>query len=83
MSVNAATIAEFSAPGNIDELTPANRSLWSREFISRWMNDEIEGNHPGRTPLTQFFNGTVTAYEVGQAGVNIVWNGFPNRVIYR
>ena len=45
------------------------------------MNDEIAGKVPGRTPLKQFFNGTVTAYEVGQAGVKIVWNGFPNRVI--
>lgn len=80
MSANASTITEFSAPGKINELTPANRSIWSREFISQWMNDEIEGNHPGRTPLTQFFNGTVQPYEVGQAGVNIVWNGFPNRI---
>lgn len=81
MSVNATTIREFSPPGNLDELTPANRTRWSRDFISKWMDDEIEGNQSGREPLPQFFNGTITAYEIDQAGVNIVWKGFPNRVM--
>ena len=81
MSAKASVIAEFSPPGNIDELTVENKSLWSRDCISKWMDDEIAGNvSDERTPLSQFFNGTLTAYDIDQAGVDIAWVGFPNRV---
>lgn len=77
MSLRASTIPEFSPPGNLNDLTPTNRSKWSKG-ISQLMNNEINRSSK---PLTQFFNGTVTPYEVDQTGVHITWNGFPNKVI--
>lgn len=72
--------SQFSPPGNLLDLTPDNRSLWLKTRISKWVNDEISGSWPGRIPLKQFFNGTDTAYHIGQDGIKITWIGFPNRV---
>ncbi|KAF8245563.1 hypothetical protein K440DRAFT_555517 [Wilcoxina mikolae CBS 423.85] len=49
------------------------------------MNDEIAGGGPGpcgkaRTPLPQFFNGTITAFDTTQTPKVVSWNGFPNRI---
>jgi len=49
------------------------------------MNDEIAGNEEGpwgikRTPLQQFFNGTITAYETTQEPTPIQWIAFPKKV---
>jgi hypothetical protein len=88
MSANlgAKVIPAFSPPGNINELTPENKAIWSKKFISQWMNDEIAGNEEGpwgikRTPLQQFFNGTITAYETTQEPTAIQWIAFPKKVI--
>ncbi|KAK3312167.1 hypothetical protein B0H66DRAFT_525165 [Apodospora peruviana] len=40
----------------------------------------LQGPDGNRTPLTQFFNGTVTAYDTDQKPVSITWIGFPNLV---
>ena len=83
----------FDPPGypDVDDgLTPEQRLGWS-EQISGWMDLEIKAVHPNgdpldgpfgtnRTPLTQFFNGTVTAFETNQKPVSITWIGFPNLV---
>ena len=76
----ASKLPEFSPPGNLPDLTQENKSLWSKTRISQWIDDEIAGRQPGRTPLKQFFNGTTTAYQTGQNGVEITWNGFPNKI---
>jgi hypothetical protein len=82
MSVHVSTLPDFSPPGNLDDLTPENKTRWSRDFISKSMNSEIQGLTGGE-PLTQYFNGTVTPFEVNQTGVDITWIGFPNKVIIR
>lgn len=78
-----------SPPGYplVDDLTAENKALWSNEFISNWMNAEIERgpnicrNEKPSTKLTHFFDGTVTPFNVGQAGVDIgPWEGFPGKV---
>ncbi|KAK1750174.1 hypothetical protein QBC47DRAFT_126078 [Echria macrotheca] len=91
--VSIQKLKEFDPPGfpDVDDgLTPEQRQGWSDQ-ISSLMNLEIaakdsDGNPlPGpdntnRTPLTQFFNGTVTAFETDQKPVAITWIGFPNLV---
>ncbi|KAL3444583.1 hypothetical protein BJX65DRAFT_170392 [Aspergillus insuetus] len=74
------TIAKFSAPGHLQDLNPTNQLAWSNDHISQWLDDEIAGNVLGRTPLSQFFNGTRTPYNQGQQGVAITWSAFPKRV---
>ncbi|KAK4224653.1 hypothetical protein QBC38DRAFT_485047 [Podospora fimiseda] len=87
------TLSEFDPPGYPyvdDKLTPAQKLEWSKG-ISEFMNTEISAKQPDgtpldgpdntfRTPLTQFFNGTVTAFDVDQEPVQITWIGFPNIV---
>ncbi|KAJ9662005.1 hypothetical protein H2201_006294 [Coniosporium apollinis] len=73
-------LSQFSPPANLPDLTPENKSLWSKTRISKWVNDEIAGRRPGQIPLKQFFNGTDTAYHIGQDGVKITWTGFPNKI---
>lgn len=70
----------FSPPAELQDLSPENQLEWSEKYISRWMEDEIEGNVPGRSPLRQFFNGTKTAYDQSQQGIQITWAAFPKRV---
>lgn len=83
-SFKASTIPEFSPPGNLPELNDKNKQAWSDKYISQWMNDEIAGNVQGpyqkRDPLTQFFNGTISAYDTTQQPTGITWNAFPNQV---
>ncbi|KAL4860699.1 hypothetical protein BDV12DRAFT_204774 [Aspergillus spectabilis] len=76
-----ATIQRLSAPGHLQDLTTPNEIIWSEQNISQWLDDEIEGNVLGRTPLRQFFNGTKTAYDQDQPGVAITWTAFPRRVL--
>ncbi|KAK4462142.1 hypothetical protein QBC42DRAFT_268512 [Cladorrhinum samala] len=87
------TLAEFDPPAYPyvdDNLTPAQKLDWSKQ-ISEWMNTEITAKQPDgsslpgpgdtdRTPLPQFFNGTVTAFDVNQDPLEITWTGFPNIV---
>ncbi|KAK4184364.1 hypothetical protein QBC35DRAFT_391843 [Podospora australis] len=88
------TLDEFDPPAYPyvdDGLTPAQKLAWSKQ-ISEWMNTEITATKPNgkpltfgrdkipRIPLSQFFNGTVTAYDVDQKPVFITWTGFPNLV---
>jgi len=86
MSVKTSTIPEFNPPGNLSELTDANKKIWSEKFISQWMNNEITGNVEGpyqkRDPLTQFFNGTVVPYDTTQQPTGITWTAFPNQVFF-
>lgn len=84
MSLKDSTITQFSPPGNLPDLTPDNRTLWSKNFISQWMSDEIAGNVTDpygqpRTPLAQFFNPQFTSYDVGQAPARIQWTAFPHK----
>ena len=80
MSLHTATLPDFAPPGNLNELTSENKQTWSSQYISKWMNDEIAGNNPGRSPLSQFFNGTVTPFDVSQSPARIQWIAFPNKV---
>ncbi|KAF8453890.1 hypothetical protein BDZ91DRAFT_853127 [Kalaharituber pfeilii] len=70
-------------PGNTTDLTDANKTIWSDKFIGKWIDEEIKGGLPGpcgtnRGELPQFFNGTVTPYNVKSNGTLISWIGFPN-----
>jgi hypothetical protein len=83
----------FDPPGSPyvdDGLSDADKLAWSKQ-ISSWMTTEINAKDENgdpleggggvlRTPLTQFFNGTVTAFDVDQDPVAITWIGFPNLV---
>jgi hypothetical protein len=85
MSVRAETLPTFRPPGDLPELNAQSRQLWSKNFISKWMDDEIAGNVDDpfvvkRDPLTQFFNGTITAYDVQQEPIAIQWKAFPHSV---
>ncbi|KAK6516000.1 hypothetical protein TWF281_004590 [Arthrobotrys megalospora] len=88
MSFRAETLPLHSPPGNLDDLTDANKKLWSEDRISAWMNQEINqipypvpgpcGTERGK--LSQFFDGTVTPFETGQQGVAVTWKAFPGIV---
>jgi hypothetical protein len=73
------TLPQFSPPAYLTDIKQENAKAWS-DTISGWMDDEIAGHVPGRTPLKQFFNGTVTAYDQSADHVNITWFGFPKKV---
>lgn len=77
-----------------DKLDEQQKATWSN-MISDLMTLEIEAeyrddkgklhplpgpNHTIRTPLTQFFNGSVTPFDIDQKPIHITWNGFPNIV---
>lgn len=93
MSFKVQTLAEFDPPAYPivdDGLTPDQRLQWSKQ-IAEWMDMEITATQPdgeplpgphdtNRTPLPQFFNGTITPYDTDQKPVPITWNGFPNMV---
>ncbi|KAK3368703.1 hypothetical protein B0H63DRAFT_515247 [Podospora didyma] len=79
-----------------DGLTAPQKLSWSKEISSWMQAEitaqEPDPDHPGktrpvlgpknipRTPLAQFFNGTITAFDVDQEPVAITWIGFPNLV---
>ncbi|KAK3941638.1 hypothetical protein QBC46DRAFT_353084 [Diplogelasinospora grovesii] len=72
----------FDPPGfphTNDNLTPEQRSVWSSQKISSWMDAEIDGDG-GETKLPQFFNGTVEEFDVDQKPLAITWVGFPGLV---
>lgn len=88
MSVSVQKLARFDPPGypDVDDgLTDPQKLAWSQK-ISEWMDSEIAGDDEdsgrpsGRTKLPQFFNGTITAYDVTQQPAAITWIGFPNLV---
>lgn len=86
------TLSTYSPPANLSDLTDDNKQLWSEHNISHWIQSEINAIDPNtgkalegpdnipRTPLSQFFNGTVTAYDVDQAATSNDWIAFPNLV---
>ena len=77
-------LPEFHPPANLDDMTPEVQKIWSEKYISYWMTGEIEADKdvtiPGRTPLSQYFNGTVTAFDWSQKVTPVTWNAFPNLV---
>ena len=73
-------LKEHSPPGNLQDLTPENRKKWSDEFVSMWMDNEIQGKEDGREPLSQFFNGTKTPFDRTQKPATITWIAFPKLV---
>ena len=86
------TLSTYSPPAKLSDLTDENKKLWSEHNIAHWIQSEIDAIDPDtgkaltgpdnipRTPLSQFFNGTVTAYDVDQAATPIEWIAFPNLV---
>jgi hypothetical protein len=72
-------LPRFNPPAYLKDIKQENLKAWSDQ-ISGWMNDEIAGRVQGRTPLKQFFNPTMTAYDQSAGHVNITWTGFPKRV---
>lgn len=93
MASNNTVLTEFDPPGfpYVDEIRSQNKIAWSKTRISDWMQNEITAkNDDGtplqgpngiiRTPLDQFFNGTVTPFNTGQAPDPIHWTAFPKRV---
>lgn len=77
-----------------DKLDEQQRASWSNT-ISDMMTLEIEAesrdakgklepltgpNNIIRKPLTQFFNGSVTPFDIDQKPIRITWNAFPNIV---
>lgn len=71
----------FNPPGNLQDLNCDNQKLWSANYIDTWIQDEIQGKVGGlRTPLAQFFDPTVTAYDITQNKISATWRGFPNHV---
>jgi hypothetical protein len=84
MSLHESVLPAHSPPGNLPDMSPEVRAMWSKDYISHWMNGEIDADQtvviPGRTKLKQFFNGTVTPFDQSQTPVDVTWNGFPNLV---
>jgi hypothetical protein len=86
-------LSELNPPGwpsVNDGLTAEQKAAWS-QLVSSWMETEITAkNDDGspliggrgvvRTPLAQFFNGTVTAYDTTQPPQAISWIGFPGLI---
>ncbi|KAH6844692.1 hypothetical protein B0I37DRAFT_433185 [Chaetomium sp. MPI-CAGE-AT-0009] len=91
--VTIKVLPEFNPPGwpYVDDgLSAEQKATWS-QLVSSWMQNEITAtNDDGspltggggvlRTPLTQFFNGTVTAYNTAQEPQTISWTGFPGLI---
>lgn len=87
MTANTSTLPEFSPPADLPEFNSDTRKIWSTDYISYWMNGEINADRDvvgaGRTKLKQYFNGTVTAYDTQQSGQAVTWNAFPKLVRLR
>ncbi|RMZ68436.1 hypothetical protein GMOD_00008138 [Pyrenophora seminiperda CCB06] len=80
------TLPAFSSPGDLKEFNAETAKFWSDKCISYWMTGEITADPnvvSGRTPLQQFFNGTVTAYDQSQQPTAITWDAFPKLVCHR
>lgn len=87
------TLEVYSPPGNLSDLTTDNQKQWSKSYIAHWIQSEIKAVDPDtdkpplyggggiiRTPLSQFFDGTVTPFDVDQTPATITWIAFPNLV---
>ena len=87
------TLDIYSPPGNLSDLSTDNQKQWSESYIAHWIQSEIKAVDPDtdepplyggggiiRTPLSQFFDGTVTPFDVDQTPATITWIGFPNLV---
>lgn len=91
-SASIKTLEAYSPPGNLSDLTVDNQKLWSKLKIAHWIQSEIDAVDPDtgdplqgpdgikRTKLSQYFNGTVTPFDVDQVPVAITWTAFPNLV---
>ena len=92
-SASIKTLEAYSPPGNLSDLTAHNQELWSKRCIARWIQSEIKAVDPEtnkkppvqagefiRTPLSQFFDGTVTPFDHDQTPATIKWKAFPNLV---
>lgn len=82
--VHISTLPDYDPPGNLPDMNPQTRKVWSQQ-IKGWMDDEInpdpqERKVTGRTPLKQYFDGTVTAFDRSQQPVTVPWNAFPKLV---
>lgn len=82
----ASILPRHAPPGNLSDLSEANKDKWSNKFISYWMQGEIDANpdvvSKGRTKLTQFFDATKTAADQSKPKP-VKWNAFPNLVSSR
>ncbi|RPA91403.1 hypothetical protein L873DRAFT_1714422 [Choiromyces venosus 120613-1] len=69
------TLKYFNPPAYLTDLTKENADKWSKDYISRWMNQSAS------TPeVTQFYNATVRPTE-GEINVKVItWTAFPNTV---
>lgn len=86
------TLEAYSPPGNPSDLTVDNKTLWSKRYIAHWIQSEIHAVDPEtgkslegpdgiiRTQLLQFFDGTVTPFDVDQTPLSITWTAFPSLV---
>ncbi|KAK4141062.1 uncharacterized protein C8A04DRAFT_39391 [Dichotomopilus funicola] len=74
-----------------DNLNAKQKAAWSKQ-VSTWMQSQITAKDPDdgspltggggvlRTPLKQFFNGTVTPYITTQPPTTVSWNAFPGLI---
>ncbi|KAJ5086935.1 hypothetical protein NUU61_008242 [Penicillium alfredii] len=80
----ASVLSRHAPPGNLPELSEANKDKWSKDFISHWMQGEIDANpdvvSKDRTKLTQFFDATKTASDQRKPKA-VTWNAFPNLLV--
>ncbi|GKZ38164.1 hypothetical protein AbraIFM66950_010159 [Aspergillus brasiliensis] len=78
------TLKRHEPPGNLPDLSEENKNLWSQNYISYWMKGEIDADPnvvgKGRTPLTQFFDGTVTPFNQQDPPRVVEWNAFPKLI---
>ena len=81
---HTSTLPDFDPPGNLPDLNAETRQVWSNKFISYWMTGEIEANTDvtiqKRTPLQQYFNGTIVPFDTTQKPNPVTWTAFPKRV---
>ncbi|KAG0137526.1 hypothetical protein HOY82DRAFT_497163 [Tuber indicum] len=69
------TLKYFNPPAYLTDLTKENASKWSRDYISKWMDQSAS-----TAEVTQFYNATTHATE-GEINTKIItWTAFPNTV---
>lgn len=76
-------LPQFSPPGNLGDLNDHHKTLWSKNYISYWIDGEISADPkvaPDRKPLEQFFNGTKTPFDRNAKPATITWTAFPKKV---
>ena len=82
-SASIRTLSAYRPPANLSDLTDENKKLWSEHKIAHWIQREIDAIDPDtdkaltgpdnipQTPLSQFFSGTIAAFDVDQAATSI------------